>query len=459
MLREAIETITYTTEADDVTFEEIIAAGLTGNYSAGVITISGTPTASGSFKINLIGSGCASAEPTISITFTPGNTITLRSGDNGSPVVCNGIAITNIRFNTTGADGASVSGLPNGLSGAWSSNVYTISGTPTETGVFPYTVTTSGGCGSADAGGTITVNSPVSASVSIVSNTTFPACSGTPVNFTATPTNGGGTPIYQWKVNSTNVGTNSANFTSSALANNDVVTVVMTSSIACSTGSPATSNPIPVSITPSVTPSVTITALPVGAICAGTSVTFTAVPVNGGTPLYQWRVNSANVGTNSSTFTSATLANSDVVTVIMTSTAPCAFPSTDTSNAITMSVTTPGAASVSISANPSGPICPGTSVTFSAVPVNGGTPVYSWSLNGNVVGTNSPTYITSALSNNDIVTVRMTSSLACVTGSPATSNPLTMTVNPALPASVTITANPAGAVCAGTPVTFTAATC
>ncbi|MFH0867410.1 MAG: gliding motility-associated C-terminal domain-containing protein, partial [Bacteroidota bacterium] len=89
----------------------------------------------------------------------------------------------------------------------------------------------------------------------------------------------------------------------------------------------------------SVVPSVSIAAVPSGAICVGTSVTFTATPTNGGTtPSYQWQVNGVNAGTNSSTFTSSTLNNGDVITVIMTSNASCASPSTATSNTITMTV-------------------------------------------------------------------------------------------------------------------------
>ena len=119
---------------------------------------------------------------------------------------------------------------------------------------------------------------------------------------------------------------------------------------------------------------------------------------------------------------------------------------------ITVNPTLP--VSVSISANPLGPICAGTSVTFTAAPVNGGTPTYQWKVNSLNVGTNSPTYTSTTLSNNDVVKVVMTSSLTCVTGSPATSNSITMSVNTALPVSVSISSNPLGPICAGTSVTF-----
>lgn len=75
-------------------------------------------------------------------------------------------------------------------------------------------------------------------------------------------------------------------------------------------------------------------------ICAGSSITFTTTPTNGGTsPSYQWQVNGVNAGTNSSTFTSTTLANNQIVTCILTSNASCASSSpTVTSNAVTMTV-------------------------------------------------------------------------------------------------------------------------
>lgn len=90
-------------------------------------------------------------------------------------------------------------------------------------------------------------------------------------------------------------------------------------------------------------------------------------------------------------------------------------------------VNTPGPIpAVSITANPSGAICPGTLVTFTATPTNGGTaPSYQWHLNGSSVGTNSTTYSTTALQNGDQVNCVMTSNLVCVSPQSATSNTYT----------------------------------
>ncbi|WP_439881406.1 T9SS type A sorting domain-containing protein [Pontibacter sp. MBLB2868] len=105
-------------------------------------------------------------------------------------------------------------------------------------------------CPASTSAALLTISPNLPASVSISSNATANTiCPGTSVTFTATPTNGGGSPTYQWKVNSTNAGTNSAIFTSSTLVNGDKVSVVMTSNATpCLTGSPATSSEVTMTV-------------------------------------------------------------------------------------------------------------------------------------------------------------------------------------------------------------------
>lgn len=102
------------------------------------------------------------------------------------------------------------------------------------------------------------------------------------------------------------------------------------------------------SLTPqTVAPSVSITANPGNSISTGTAVTFTATPVNGGTtPSYQWKKNGNDVGTNSSGYMDAGLADGDIITCVMTSSNPCASPASATSSAITMDVACYGALTV-----------------------------------------------------------------------------------------------------------------
>ena len=85
----------------------------------------------------------------------------------------------------------------------------------------------------------VTVNPVVPVSVSIAASPGTSVYSNTPVTFTATPTNGGTTPTYQWKVNGVNVGTNSPTYNYIPLQG-DVVTCTLTSSLTCVTNNPAT---------------------------------------------------------------------------------------------------------------------------------------------------------------------------------------------------------------------------
>ena len=315
-----------------------------------------------------------------------------------------------------------------------------------------YCAITSGSCGTVNSNTiTITVNLNLPVSVSIIADNN-PVCSGTTVNYTATPTNGGSSPSYQWKVNGLPVGTNSSTYSYAPL-NNDAVTCVLTSDATCPTGNPATSNTINMTVNPLLPVSVSIIA-DNNPVCSGTTVNYTATPTNGGSsPSYQWKVNGLPVGTNSPTYSYAPL-NNDAVTCVLTSDATCPTGNPATSNTINMIVNPLLPVSVSIIAD-NNPVCSGTTVNYTATPTNGGSsPSYQWKVNGLPVGTNSPTYSYAPL-NNDAVTCVLTSDATCPTGNPATSNTINMIVNPLLPVSVSIIAdnNP---VCSGTTVNYTA---
>jgi Putative metal-binding motif/Secretion system C-terminal sorting domain len=99
-------------------------------------------------------------------------------------------------------------------------------------------------------------------SVSIAANVSGTILTGTSVTFTATPTNGGTTPVYQWKMNGgANVGTNSNTYTYAGLANGDIITCQMTSSSTlCANPTLATSNAIVMAVS---------LCIPVTEICNG----------------------------------------------------------------------------------------------------------------------------------------------------------------------------------------------
>jgi uncharacterized protein (TIGR02145 family) len=286
-------------------------------------------------------------------------------------------------------------------------------------GVVTYHITPKvGSCVGITADYQVTVTPGDSVKVSITPSANN-VCAGTSVTYTAIPTYGGANPAYQWKVNGTNSGTNSSTFTYTP-ANNDVVTCVLTSSITtCISNNPATSNAITMTVNPLLPVSVNV-APSLNPVCAGTSVTFTATPTNGGLlPSYQWKVNSINVGTNSSTY-SYIPANGDLVSCILTSSATCTTnnPASSIQYPVSVSPNLPAGITIAASSNP---FCPGSSVTFNATPINGGTtPTYQWKVNGVNAGTNSATFTYNPV-NNDSVRCVMTSDLGCVTGNPASS--------------------------------------
>ncbi|HAP01032.1 MAG TPA: hypothetical protein DCQ93_03810 [Bacteroidetes bacterium] len=265
---------------------------------------------------------------------------------------------------------------------------------------------------------------------------TNPTCSGSSVTFTATPVNGGTTPSYQWQVDGVNAGTNSPTFTTNSLTNGQVITCIMTSNLGGVTGNPATSNSIVMTINTAVTPAVSI-ALTAGSnpSCAGDAKTFTATPTNGGaTPSYDWRIDGISTGTTAANYSNSGLTNGQTVNCIMASSLSCASPVTASSNNIVISITSSVTPSVSIAiTSGTNPTPSGASVTFTATPTNGGSsPSYQWKIGTTNVGTNSPTYTTTALVNGDVVSCVMTSNAPCASPLTATSNSITMTVTGAI---------------------------
>jgi len=293
---------------------------------------------------------------------------------------------------------------------------------------------------------------PVSLSITSSLNQ---VCAGNTVLFTANPINEGSSPVYQWKVNGVNTGTNSSTFTYIPV-NNDQISCVLTSSFTvCVTNNPATSNTIIMQVDQNHPVSLSISAS-LNPICAGNTVLFTALPVNPGlTPLYQWKVNGVNTGNNSTTFTYIPLNNDQVSCVLTSSLTTCVTNNPATSNVVTMTVNPNYAVSVTIS-TPSDTVCQGTSVLFTAQPVNEGlTPVYQWKVNGVNSGANSSTFSYSPV-NTDLVSCVLTSSYtSCTTNNPATSNALTMTVINNLTAGVSISAIP-NPFCSGSAVNCSA---
>ncbi|SDS94577.1 HYR-like domain-containing protein [Winogradskyella sediminis] len=172
---------------------------------------------------------------------------------------------------------------------------------------------------------TITVLDHVQgATATISSNPVSPICQGESVTFTASGTNLGANPNYQWYAAGTPVGTNSSSYTTTSLANGDDVYVEITSG-PCATLT--TSNTIIMTVNPLRPVEFTLNTS-ANPACSGEAVDFFITGlINGGTsPTYQWFVNGNPVGSNSTSYTTSTLVDGDIVSVEVSSDLTCANP-------------------------------------------------------------------------------------------------------------------------------------
>ncbi len=161
--------------------------------------------------------------------------------------------------------------------------------------------------------------------------------------------------------------------------------------------------------------------------CVGYSVTFTPVPVNGGSnPSYQWFVNNVSAGITSGDFVVNNLSNQSKVYCIMTSNLPCVSAATATSASKTITISS-YVNTVTITGPTS--VYQGTTANFSATVVNGGTlPGYQWYRNGIALAgaTKSALYTDFPISG-DKITCQVTSNKSCSFPTTASSNELTVT--------------------------------
>ena len=153
--------------------------GVSGVFSAGIFTISGTPNAAGAWNYTVTATGpCAPDDATGIITVGVG--IITQGAD--TQRVCKNTPITNIAYRIVGGDAPApfVVGLPAGVSGTITApGVFTISGTPSIEGFYTYTITTNGSCASQSSlMGNITVGIGL---ISIPGTDTQKVCKNSPI--------------------------------------------------------------------------------------------------------------------------------------------------------------------------------------------------------------------------------------------------------------------------------------
>jgi hypothetical protein len=386
----AIANITYaTTTATGATFTGL-PAGVTGAWAGNVATISGSPTASGTFNytVTLTG-GCGLSTATGSIAVTPNNTVSLSStAGTNAQTRCLNTAIANITYATTGATGASFSGLPAGVSGSWAGNVATISGTPTASGTFNYTVTLTGGCGNITATGVITVNPLPTISVSPATAT---ICTGNSITLTAS-----GASTYAWSPG-TGLSATSGSSVVASPASTFTYTITGTDANGCV-------NSTTKLVTVNSRPTVTISPAAPISFCEGLSATLTA----NGAVSYSW---SPATGLSSSTGSPVLASPSVTTTYTVTGTGL-----NGCTNTATKTITILPAPDATIT--PAGyiDICQDDTVYFSA---KAGYANYVWLLYGGPFQTGASN--TASTFTGGYYTLRVTDASGCTSTTPAPS--------------------------------------
>jgi len=273
--------------------------------------------------------------------------------------------------------------------------------------------------------------------------------SGTTISFYAYGTNGCTSPTYSWKlvrgVNTTTISTNQS-FTYYP-AQGDKIYCIYTSNCQCTTVNPVTSITVTISLYDPLVRSITISSSPFpAAICSGDTITFTAHPTNYTNPQYQWHIDTTHVGTNSSTYSTNSIANGSVVSCVCTESGGL---NSNTSNTITVTVVQRVTPSVTISRVPTGTVCSGELITFYIGSSSnlGSSPTYQWwwydgsdwrQLRG---ATNYFYQSTSWENGNSIRLIVSNINTTCSTSTTVTSNTITVTIQSNVTPSITIQSN------------------
>jgi hypothetical protein len=166
-------------------YVEGLPSGVTSSFAGNTLTISGTPTVTGNFIYNVYTAGLDSncnASFEGSITITPNNEITLLSNGNDNQAICVNSSIETITYQlTNGATGATITGLPSGITWNIEEDILTISGEVNDVaGSYNFTINTQGTCASATAVGVISIID--AASISLTSgNENQEVCINTPI--------------------------------------------------------------------------------------------------------------------------------------------------------------------------------------------------------------------------------------------------------------------------------------
>ncbi len=257
---------------------------------------------------------CGSSTSAWSLTsnFSTPNSVSAASS---TPTLCQGTVLTSITHNTQGATGiGTATGLPSGVTAAWSSNIITISGTPAVSGVFSYSIPLTGGFGSVSATGTITV---LAAPIAPTATSPQVFCETANATIASLQVSGAAGSTFAWYTaatsgvalsSSTALSIGTTNYFVESIGTNGCVSLTRTS--------------VSVTENPLLSASVSITGT---TACPGGVLLFTSTPVNGGTnPTFQWYNNGLVIpNETASTYSASGLLAGDVINVKMIPSGSC----------------------------------------------------------------------------------------------------------------------------------------
>lgn len=161
-------------------------------------------------------------------------------------------------------------------------------------------------------------------------------CQDEPVTFTALANNASSNLVYQWYINAQAIsGANQSTYTNSKLQHGDFVYCKLTDLTKCSMPFIDESNDQQMYVFTWLSPSVSITVNPQGAVHPDSFLTYTAHAIDAGKPKYQWKRNGNDIlGATGITWAAKTLDHNDTICVEIESGYQCPQPLKAESNCI-----------------------------------------------------------------------------------------------------------------------------
>jgi hypothetical protein len=395
--------------------------------------VSVLPSTNTTYTVTVTGTNSCTATASSSVSLSPSviPDITIQ------PNKTTACAVDTITFTANVVNGGSIpvyQWQKNGINVGSNSSGYTAIN-PIGTDVFRCILTSNAICASpvkdTSNNVSITVVPSVTPTISIVA-TNVNYCTNQLFSWSATTTDGGVNPSYEWYIGGVPQGVNSSSYSTAMalpLFGGASITCVLTSSANCASPQTVTSNTL---ITPPVGFPASI-GQPQGpsSACVGDTSTYTASP--GGSTSITWAVNNGTIISGQGTTSVRILwqqEGSNIISVVGSN--ACGSSAVNQQKMITV-----GAPSnITIITNDTS-VCDNTSPVFTAIVTSPGTnSVYQWKLNGVNVGSSTNTYTLPNPTAGNTVSCIYTSTNACSSSPNDTSNFIIVTTlqSPANPA-------------------------